>query len=40
VCSSDLVARLDDFRVGDTVKLTVMRQGKIREVQLVLQAGG
>jgi S1-C subfamily serine protease len=37
---SKLVARLDDFRVGDKVKLTVMRQGKIREVQLVLQAGG
>ena len=35
-----LVARLDDFRVGDKIKLTVMRQGKSREVQAILQAGG
>lgn len=35
-----LVARLDDFRVGDKIKLTVMRQGKSREVQVSLQAGG
>lgn len=35
-----LVARLDDFRVGDKVKLTVMRQGKNREVLVSLQAGG
>ena len=35
-----LVARLDDFRVGDKVKLTVMRQGKSREVLVSLQAGG
>ncbi len=35
-----LVARLDDFRVGDKIKLTVMRQGKSREVQVILQAGG
>lgn len=35
-----LVARLDDFRVGDKVRLTVMRQGKSREVLVSLQAGG
>jgi S1-C subfamily serine protease len=35
-----LVARLDDFRVGDKVKLTVMRQGRSREVLVSLQAGG
>ena len=36
---SRLVARLDDFRVGDKIKLTVVRQGKNRVVQTVLQAG-
>ncbi|HTN93248.1 MAG TPA: trypsin-like peptidase domain-containing protein [Gallionella sp.] len=36
---SKLVARLDDFRVGDKIKLTVERQGKKREVQTVLQGG-
>jgi S1-C subfamily serine protease len=35
-----LVARLDDFRVGDKIRITVMRQGKSREVQVILQAGG
>lgn len=35
-----LVARLDDFRVGDNIRLTVSRQGKSREVRIILQAGG
>lgn len=35
-----LVARLDDFRVGDRVRLTVMRGEKNREVTVSLQAGG
>jgi len=35
-----LIARLDDFRVGDRIRISVMRQGKIREVQVTLQAGG
>jgi S1-C subfamily serine protease len=37
---SKLVARLDDFRVGDKIRITVMKQGKSREVQVILQAGG
>jgi S1-C subfamily serine protease len=36
---SKLVARLDDFRVGDKIKLSVVRQGKSREVQAILQTG-
>jgi S1-C subfamily serine protease len=36
---SELAARLDDFRVGDRISLTVMREGKRRKVQVVLQAG-
>lgn len=35
-----LAARLDDFKVGDKPRLTVIRQGKSREVQVILQAGG
>lgn len=35
-----LVALLDDYRVGDKIKLAVMRQGKSREVQVMLQSGG
>ena len=35
---SKLVARLDDFKVGDKTRLTVMRQGKSREVQVTLMA--
>jgi len=35
-----LIARLDDFRVGDRIRISVMRQGKSREVQVTLQAGG
>jgi len=35
-----LIARMDDFKVGDRIRLTVMRQGKSREVQVILQAGG
>jgi S1-C subfamily serine protease len=34
-----LLARLDDFKVGDTVKLTVWRDGKKTEVPVTLQAG-
>jgi S1-C subfamily serine protease len=34
-----LVGRLDDFKVGDTVRLTVLRGGKRLEVAVVLQAG-
>jgi S1-C subfamily serine protease len=32
-----LIARLDDYKVGDTVKLTVRRDGKDTEVQVTLQ---
>lgn len=35
-----LVARLDDFRVGDRIRLTVMREGKNRDVLVILQSGG
>jgi S1-C subfamily serine protease len=34
---SKLAARLDDFRVGDKITLTVMRDGKSREVRVILQ---
>lgn len=34
-----LYARLDDFKVGDTVRLTVIREGAKREVAVTLQAG-
>ena len=34
-----LLGRLDDFRVGDTVKLTVQRDGTAREVTVALQPG-
>jgi len=37
---SKYVARLDDFRVGERIRLTVKRHGKSREVQVILQAGG
>jgi hypothetical protein len=36
----ELAARLDDFRVGDTVRITVTRQGKIRAVRVTRQPGG
>jgi S1-C subfamily serine protease len=36
----DLLARLDDYRVGDTVKLRVLRDGRAREVAVALQPGG
>ena len=35
-----LAARLDDYRVGDKVRVTVSRQGKIRAVLVTLQPGG
>lgn len=34
-----LYARLDDFRVGETVRLSVVRDGKSREVSVTLQPG-
>lgn len=36
---SKLIARLDDFRVGQKIKLTVNRRGKVRKVVVTLQAG-
>ena len=36
---SKLVARLDDFKIGDTVKLSLLRHGKSVEVAVTLQAG-
>lgn len=35
----DLLARLDDYRVGQTVELTLMRAGKERKVSLELERG-
>ena len=35
-----LIALLDDYRVGETVKLTVLRDGKNADVDVALQAGG
>ncbi len=37
---SKLVALLDDYRVGDKVRLTVVRHGKRRIVTVTLQSGG
>jgi len=37
---SALLARLDDFKIGDRVKLTVRRDGRDREVTVTLQAEG
>ena len=37
---SKLLARLDDFKVGDTVKVTVLRDGKKTDVPVTLQPGG
>jgi S1-C subfamily serine protease len=34
-----LLTRLDDQKVGDTVTLTVVNDGKKREVEVTLQAG-
>jgi S1-C subfamily serine protease len=34
-----LIGRLDDFKVGDTIRLTVLREGAKREVRVTLQAG-
>jgi S1-C subfamily serine protease len=34
-----LLGRIDDFKVGDTVKLTVRREGREREVAVTLQPG-
>ena len=35
----DLLARLDDFGVGETVELTLLRGGERRTVALALEAG-
>jgi S1-C subfamily serine protease len=35
-----LAALLDDFKVGDKIRLRVVRQGKVREVQISIQSGG
>lgn len=35
-----LLSRLDDFRPGDTVRLTILRQGKEEERTVMLQAEG
>ena len=35
-----LLARLDDYQVGDTVKLKLLREGREMEVTLALQPGG
>ena len=35
----DLLARLDDFRVGQTVELTLLRRGEERTVALELESG-
>jgi len=32
-----LQAKLDNFKIGDTVRITIMRDGKKMEVDLVLQ---
>jgi S1-C subfamily serine protease len=34
---NQLAARLDDFKVGDKIKLTVLRQGKSMALEVVLQ---
>ena len=34
-----LLALLDDHRVGETVKLEVLRKGRLAEVAVVLQPG-
>jgi S1-C subfamily serine protease len=35
----NLVARLDEYKVGDTVKVTVLRDGKPTDLDVTLQAG-
>lgn len=34
-----LLSRLDDYRVGDTVRLTVLREGRRTDLNVTLQAG-
>jgi S1-C subfamily serine protease len=36
---SKLVARMDDFRVGDQVRLSLIRNGKKAEARVTLQPG-
>lgn len=33
------IARLDDFKVGDSIRVSVLREGKIREAVVILQPG-
>ena len=33
------LSRLDDYRVGDTVRVTVLRKGKSTELKVTLQPG-
>ena len=35
-----LAAMLDDFKVGEKIRLTVARKGANREVDVILQPGG
>jgi S1-C subfamily serine protease len=35
-----LLTRLDDHRVGDSVQLSVLRDGRRRDLTVVLQGGG
>jgi S1-C subfamily serine protease len=37
--AGELLGRLDDYKVGDTVRLTVRRDGREREVPVTLQPG-
>ncbi len=34
-----LMARLDEYRVGDTIKITILRDGQVTEVSVTLQPG-
>jgi hypothetical protein len=33
------MGRLDDYQIGDTVRLTVLREGRRTDLQVRLQAG-
>ncbi len=35
---SEFIARMDDYRIGDKVRLDVWRNGKMRQVEVMLQA--
>ncbi|MCP5252773.1 MAG: PDZ domain-containing protein, partial [Burkholderiales bacterium] len=34
-----LMTRLDEYRVGDTIKITILRDGQVVEVSVTLQPG-